>query len=258
MTSVTFPPSLGGDGSTVSDDSNPTTGLANGGHRTRFVPALAQTVAMAATAQASAQAATNAPGTYGTSTTSLALGTGSKTLTMQTGRSIVPGMQMVIAYTTTPTSLMRGTVLSYDSGTGQLVVSVDYASTTGTFAAWTISLTGNMPALKTVNGQSILGTGNVTTGLIRQEVSGTTQTTANGYDYWLENVALTAVTVNSSPVDGEEFAVTPCNGLFTNTVNFGSMTVRGPAGSTTGVVTLSMGVRMVFKYSSTLAKWVIL
>lgn len=142
MTSVYFDPAVGGDGSTVTDDANPTTGLANGGHRTRFVPALAQVVAVAETAVEAAQAANAAPGTNGTSTTSLALGTGAKTLTMQTGRSIVPGMQVIVAYTTTPTSLMRGTVTAYNSGTGQLDVAVDYASTTGTFAAWTISLSG--------------------------------------------------------------------------------------------------------------------
>lgn len=50
MASVTFPTSLGGDGSTVTDDNDPTTGLANGGHRDRFVPALEQVVAMASTA----------------------------------------------------------------------------------------------------------------------------------------------------------------------------------------------------------------
>lgn len=142
MTSVYFDPALGGDGSTVTDDANVSTGLANGGHRLRFVPALAQTVAMANTAQLAAAAANNAAGTNGTSTTSLSLGTGAKTLTMQTGRSIVVGMQVIVAYTTTPTSLMRGTVTAYNSGTGQLDVSVDYANTTGTFAAWTISLAG--------------------------------------------------------------------------------------------------------------------
>ena len=47
MTSVTFLASAGGDGSTVTDDSNSVTGLANGGHRTRFIPALTQTVAVA-------------------------------------------------------------------------------------------------------------------------------------------------------------------------------------------------------------------
>lgn len=47
MASVTFSVSVGGDGSTVTDDASATTGLANGGHRTRFVPALSQVVAVA-------------------------------------------------------------------------------------------------------------------------------------------------------------------------------------------------------------------
>jgi hypothetical protein len=57
MSSVTFLTSLGGDGSTVTDDSSPTTGLDDGGHITRFVPALAQTVVMAQTATTKAAAA---------------------------------------------------------------------------------------------------------------------------------------------------------------------------------------------------------
>jgi microcystin-dependent protein len=48
MASVTFSASVGGDGSTVTDDGSPSTGLDAGGHRTRFVPCLAQTVAVAA------------------------------------------------------------------------------------------------------------------------------------------------------------------------------------------------------------------
>lgn len=67
MTSVTFPVALGGDGSTVTDDASATTGLANGGHRTRFVPALAQAVAVmngavaqTAASQAAASAAAGA------------------------------------------------------------------------------------------------------------------------------------------------------------------------------------------------------
>ena len=47
MASVTFSVGVGGDGSTVTDDSNSSTGLANGGHRTRFVPAMGQVVAVA-------------------------------------------------------------------------------------------------------------------------------------------------------------------------------------------------------------------
>jgi len=143
MTSVTFPPALGGDGSTVTDDANPTTGLANGGHRLRFVAALVQLVALAQNVLTNAQAANNAAGTNGTSSTSLVLGTGAKTLTMQTGRSIVVGMQVIVANTAAPSiKLMRGTVTGYVSGTGVLDVAVDYAIGTGTLSAWTISLAG--------------------------------------------------------------------------------------------------------------------
>ncbi|WP_306602491.1 hypothetical protein [Azonexus sp.] len=46
--SVCFDPAVGGDGSVLTDDSNAESGLGNGGHRTRFVPALAQVVAVAA------------------------------------------------------------------------------------------------------------------------------------------------------------------------------------------------------------------
>jgi len=66
MASVTFDPALGGDGSTVTDDADPTTGLANGGHRARFVPALAQTVIMAGTAKSQAAAAAGSASTAST------------------------------------------------------------------------------------------------------------------------------------------------------------------------------------------------
>ena len=48
MTTVYFDPSVGGDGSSVSDDTNPATGLGAGGHKTRFVPALNNIVNIAA------------------------------------------------------------------------------------------------------------------------------------------------------------------------------------------------------------------
>ena len=54
MASVTFPPELGGDGSTITDDDNPSTGLENDGHRERFVPALKNAVAVVGNAKDSA------------------------------------------------------------------------------------------------------------------------------------------------------------------------------------------------------------
>lgn len=50
MSSVTFPPSAGG--ATFTDDNDPTTGLAGGGHRVRFIPALKALVDVAADAVA--------------------------------------------------------------------------------------------------------------------------------------------------------------------------------------------------------------
>lgn len=77
MASVTFSSAVGGDNSTVSDDSNPTTGLANGGHRTRFVPALGQLVAVASyvVSQASAAGASASAASGSASTASAAAGT---------------------------------------------------------------------------------------------------------------------------------------------------------------------------------------
>lgn len=78
--------------------------------------------------------------TNSTSTTSLLISVASKSLTVQTGKSYQPGMAVTIAYTTDPTQWMRGEVISYDSGTGALVVNVRYISdTVGTYAVWTIS-----------------------------------------------------------------------------------------------------------------------
>jgi hypothetical protein len=47
MSSVTFPTAIGGDGSTVTDDDNATTGLRNGGWRTRFIPCFTNLVNIA-------------------------------------------------------------------------------------------------------------------------------------------------------------------------------------------------------------------
>ncbi len=61
---VTFSTTVGGDGSTVTDDSNATTGLANGGFRVRLLPMFTQIIAIAnfvlGKANAAATSATNA------------------------------------------------------------------------------------------------------------------------------------------------------------------------------------------------------
>jgi hypothetical protein len=180
MSSVQFDPSVGGDGSTVTDDSNPTTGLAAGGFRTRLVPAFLQFVNIAnwvkgravevqqakadATAAAvsaaedaalalndifesakntaldAASTAVGAPGTQATSTSSVAIGTGSKSLTIQTGKLYVAGMPVRAIASAAPTNYLDGNITSYDSATGALVVNVVNAAGAGTYTAWNVVL----------------------------------------------------------------------------------------------------------------------
>lgn len=154
MSSVYFDPALGGDGSTVSDDANPTTGLANGGHRTRFVPALSQTVSVAgftvgranaaatSASQAAASAATalSAPGTSATSTTSLAIGFGSRSLTLaQTGKSFAVGQYVQIVSIANTNNWMVGAITAFTSGTGAMTVNVTNTSGSGTEGNWSIT-----------------------------------------------------------------------------------------------------------------------
>lgn len=90
-----------------------------------------------------------------TSTTSLAIGTGSKSLTVQTGLNLVPGYPVRLAYTTSPTDNMDGTVTTYNSSTGALVVEVASVNGSGTYASWQVmvlpSATGNFADKSTAN-----------------------------------------------------------------------------------------------------------
>jgi hypothetical protein len=174
MASVNFPNNVGGDGSTVTDDSSPTTGLANGGFRTRLVPMFTNIINIvnwvmgqmaaavnaaaasansastsagdaatkAAAAATSASTALNAPGTSATSTTSLTIGAGAQPLTVPAGKLFVVGMYVTIASTASPSNAMAGSVTSYNSATGAMVVNVASVSGGGVFAAWTVSVSG--------------------------------------------------------------------------------------------------------------------
>ena len=135
--------------------------------------------------------------------------------------------------------------------------SINFKNATATF---TSLLSNTNTAARTYTFPDKTGTVAMTsdiTSLVRVEVAGTTQTATTGNDYWLENVALCAVTAPAS-TDGYHFKVTPANGLLTNTIDFGAATVRGPASTLTGVITLNLGVPMEFTYSSTLSQWVVL
>jgi hypothetical protein len=73
-----------------------------------------------------------------TSTTSLTVGTGSKSLTIGASKGFIPGMEVIVAVTASPTTRMTGTVTSYNATTGALVVSITAVQGSGTYAAWSI------------------------------------------------------------------------------------------------------------------------
>lgn len=151
--SVTFPVSLGGDGSTVTDDDNATTGLGNGGHRTRFVPAMGQVVAVANTL--TQRLAENSD----TSSSSVAVGSGTKSFVTAKFYDWAVGMYVLAASTASPSNLMYGQVTAYTSSTGALDVNVLAVGGSGTYSDWTISLSGppnlsTLPAIISVNSSS--------------------------------------------------------------------------------------------------------
>lgn len=72
------------------------------------------------------------------STTSLTVGTGTKSLTVEAAKGFLPGMEVFVASAASPSNRMIGTVTSYNSSTGALVVSVSSAGGSGTFTAWSV------------------------------------------------------------------------------------------------------------------------
>ena len=80
----------------------------------------------------------------GNSTTSLAIGTGTKTLTIEAGKQFAIGQTARITYNSDINKWMQGTVSAYNATTGSLSISVDTISGSGTYAVWTVALTGSV------------------------------------------------------------------------------------------------------------------
>jgi len=189
MASVTFPVNIGGDGSTVSDDSNVSTGLANGGHRTRFVPALGQVVAIGNFIVPVAQNALLSPGTSATSTSSVTIGTGSKSLTLaQTGKAFAVGQWVQVTDLAAPSvNYMVGAITAFNAGTGAMTVTVAMAGGSGTLSSWAVHPASPMSLAVTLGsdgsllltGAGALGYGAGAGGTVTQITSKTTTVILN-------------------------------------------------------------------------------
>jgi len=80
-----------------------------------------------------------------TSSTSLTIATGTQTLTVETGLDYSVTQSVTIAYDID--DHMHGEVVSYNAGTGVLVVDVTTISGSGTFSAWVVNLSGAVGAV---------------------------------------------------------------------------------------------------------------
>lgn len=80
----------------------------------------------------------------GNSTTSLTIGTGAKTLTIEASKQFAIGQTARITYNSDVGKWMQGTVSAYNASTGSLSISVDTISGSGTYALWTVALTGSV------------------------------------------------------------------------------------------------------------------
>lgn len=78
----------------------------------------------------------------GTSTSNLTIGTGAKALTTQASKQFAVGNPVRITRTSDVTQWMDGQVSAYDAATGALTVLVATISGAGTYANWTVSLSG--------------------------------------------------------------------------------------------------------------------
>lgn len=81
-------------------------------------------------------------GFTGTSTTSLTIASsGTVTLTTQANKGFAAGQIVLVAVTASPATQMQGIVSTYNVTTGELVLTADTSAGSGTYAAWTVSLT---------------------------------------------------------------------------------------------------------------------
>lgn len=138
--------------------SNASTSATNAGNSATAAAGSASSASTSATnaSNSATQAQNYVLGLSGTSTTSVAIGTGSKSFTANTGKLWSNGQFITLASNANSANYMHGTVTSYNSGSGALVVNVLDIGGSGTLNDWNIAITG------TQGPQGVPGAGSVT------------------------------------------------------------------------------------------------
>jgi hypothetical protein len=105
-----------------------------------IVAVAASTIGYRDSAASYAATALAAPGTSANSTTSVAIpGVGAipsnLSFTIETGKNLIAGMTLKAVATAAPDNYVIGDIVSYNSGTGALVLKAQFVSGAGTYAA---------------------------------------------------------------------------------------------------------------------------
>ncbi len=123
-------------GRVYTDDSDPQTGLANGGHRTRLIPLFRDTMD-----EIGIRVSHAANAFRSVSTTPLAIGTGPKELMIEIDKGFSGGDLVLLRSYATPSAWMLATIVLFSAPTGEMRINVakgDYAGS-GTYADWVVA-----------------------------------------------------------------------------------------------------------------------
>jgi hypothetical protein len=153
MASVTL------DGNEYSADGSAPRDMLNGGHRTWFIPALADMLTEAqgaVTARLASEAARDLSQAYaaalsGASSSSITVATGSVSITASAGKQWQVGQHLYVARIAAPTTWLAARVVSYNPGTGALSLDVVAVNGSGTYTDWQISIGGAQGPSGTIN-----------------------------------------------------------------------------------------------------------
>lgn len=180
--------------------------------------------------------ATGSGAFFGTSTTSLLIGLGAKTFTTQTALQFTEGQYLIASSDANAGNFMVGTVTSYATGSGALVMNILTIGGSGTHADWNISITGipgvvSAVSITTANGFSGSSSGGATPALTI--VAGAiVPTSVNGLTFATQAIGYT-IAGGTSPITLKVNGTTG-----TNTANI----VYSDSASFTGDNSVSAGV----------------
>ncbi len=165
---------------------------------------------------------------YGTSLTSVAVGLGAKSFTTQPALAFFPGGFLIISSSASAANFMTGTVTSYNTTTGALVMNITSIGGSGTYADWNISVSGAQGTIGVVaSGTAGQLTYYATTG---SSVSGNANHTVNA-GAMTHGVAASVQgsVILAGSVGGTTTLAAPTTGTGTMTLQAGTDTLVGRA-----------------------------